>query len=230
MWIHMLRRIQPEINRLVHEDEAQCLEDIVNLLASTEALLSDVESERPGFMQVGGRLLARSSAIQSLAESISMGRKLTSAELIYLSHLATLYKLLEDLMDEFRVTIFRDEEIKCLITDMYQLLEHIPFYQESERILVEWSNDRRTLIDDIAGLLYVRACATMGILVNSEFYERIAEDLSFTSPFIIVYLVASCIKINEITLRVDVGSWPDSQYTSMMLLDTFRFLPGTAWG
>src|SRR5262245_45443337 len=141
MWIHLLRRIQPEINSLVNEEDAKRLDEIVKLLANTEALLSDVKNEKEGFLRSGRLFLGNLPYIQSLVEAISIGRELTAAELMYLSHLASLYKLLEDSMEEFQVTIFRDDVVRDLITNLYQSVEHVPFQQAFERIIVGWDNE-----------------------------------------------------------------------------------------
>ena len=83
---------------------------------------------------------------------------------------------------------------------------------------------------DAAALLFVRACALVGIYAKTALCRKVAERLSPAERFLTVFLAATCLKLPVFTQLLDLAELSDEQYDCMLLLDNFQYLPGSSWG
>jgi hypothetical protein len=231
MDMRILRLVHGQIVPLVADTEARQLDQLFQLLRCT----GDLQSE-PG--ATASELLARLQVFDELTESllklhrnIQSGRRLAVEDWLSLTYLATLKFLLRDRWDDCYMIIFDaypalGEGIKRVLA----FIEDIPFAAGTALLEKDWDDNSKEPGFEMVALTYVRACGLIGVFGSSRFYERVSECLTYEKEFLVLLLAAACFKVPAIASQVDIGTWTDTQYACMSLLDNFVHLGETAWG
>lgn len=232
LWTHILKRIHPEVTSFLDSPaEAHTAKLAFALLVNAEDLRSDGEVVNPTYTEAATNFVDREDYVETIRKKITSGDRMCLSEWLFLSYSASVFELLKREWDEFYGTSFLSQNTQKITLSVLDILERISYEDALHNLEKQWASvpadDSKT---DIAALLYVRACAVMGIYADPPFYEKVAKLLSFDNSFLVVYISAACLKLDGISRRVDISSWTSSQYACLMMTDTFYFLPGTAWG
>jgi hypothetical protein len=231
MWTHILKRIHPEIVfSVVEPSEVGPIESAFELLVAVTELGSDVRAMAPAYLSSARTFLAQANSVTGARQKLEAGARLTAAEWLYLSYLADILNRLRVEWEEFYESSLVAEEIRELARAVRTLLGDIPFDRGLVMLAAQWDESARDAGFRAAALLYVRACSCSGLHALPTLHKKLVEQLSFDNHFLVVYLAASCLKLDAVAVRVDIPSWKNVQYACLMLMDTFHFLPGGAWG
>lgn len=227
----ILRLVHGQIVPRVADTEARQLDQLFQLLRCT----CDLQSE-PG--ATASELLARLQAFDELTEpilklrrNIESGRRLAVEDWLFLAYLATFKFVLRDRWDDCYIIIIDaypalGERIKRVLA----FIEDIPFAAGTALLEKDWDVNGKEPGFEMIALTHVRACGLIGVLGGSRLYERVSECLTYEKEFLLVVLAAACFKVPAIASQVDIGTWSDSQYACMSILDNFVDLGETAWG
>lgn len=230
MWTHILKRLHSEIVSPSLSSEGRPVDTIFALLVSATELGSDVQSMGNPYASSARNFIEQHENLRRIQARIEGPDGLEPEEWLYLSYAAGILDRLNSEWEELYESPLITREIQELGRVVLDLLQNISFENALRKLETQWDEADVPAGFDVAALLYTRACAVLGLYASPSLYERISERLSFDNPFVIVYLAACCLKLDAVSLRIDVSAWTDAQYSCLMLMDTFCFLPGVAWG
>lgn len=231
MDMRILRLVHGQLLPLVADIKAKQLERLLQLVQCT----CDLQSE-PG--TTVNELLARlhdfdelKEPISEIRQNIQSGQKLAVYEWLLLSYLATFKWVLRDRWDDCYKIIFDahpaiGQEIRMVLA----FVDEIPFATAAALLEQDWEDNGKKRGFEMVALTYVWACGLMGIFGNSCLYEKASECLTYEKEFLVVVLAGACFKVPAIASRVNIGTWTDTQYACMSVLDNFVHLGDTAWG
>jgi hypothetical protein len=231
LWAHILKRLHGQLVAFIEEPaETRHLDIAFEFLISAAALGSDVQAMAPAYLTTASAFLEQAEQLEKVQGKISTAGPFSAAEWIYLSYLANIADLLRHEWEEFYESAPLPEDVRKQGRAVLDLTGKVSFPQALQLLEKQWEDSALDLKTETAALLYVRACAMMDTYADASLYTKIAERLSVTNHFLVVYLAACCLKRAAVSARVEVSSWTDSQYACLMLMDTFFSLYGAAWG
>jgi hypothetical protein len=231
MDIRLLRLVHGQILPQIGDAEATRLEQIFQLVRSTGYVQTEPDSMASELLE---RLRASDRLEQFVVEirrKIQGGNELAVADWLLLSYLATFKRVLEDQWDAIYTAIF--EHYPALggeINRVKALVEGIPFAAAVTLLEKYWDDNGKSPRFQMVALTYVTACGLITIFGGSRLYDKASECLALDKEFLVVILAGACFKVPAIAARVDIGTWTDSQYACMSVLDNFADLGETAWG
>jgi len=231
MDVRILKLVHGQILPQLQDAEAARLEWLFQLVRCT----CDLQSE-PDAM--AGELLEHVLAFDALKKSlmdtwqtIQGGRQLGVDDWLALAYLAKFKSVLKLQWDDGYKLIF--DHFPALgqkISQVQEFIEGIPFAAAAALLEKDWEGNGKRPGFEMTALTYVMACGLIGIFGSSRLYQKAVECLAFDKAFLVVVLAGCCFKVSAIASRVDLGTWTDTQYACMSVLDTFGHLGETAWG
>lgn len=231
MDMSILRLVHSQILPRVADPEARQLDQLFKLVRCT----CDLQSE-PG--TTASELLARLQAFDELTEpileirqNIQSGQRLALEDWLFLAYLATFKFVLRDRWDDCYMIIF--DAYLALgqgINKVLAFIEDIPFAAAAALLEKDWDDNGKKPGFEMVALTYVRACGLIGVFGGSRLYERASECLTYEKEFLVLVLAGACFKVPAIASHVDIGTWTDTPYACMSVLDNFVHLGETAWG
>src|SRR5262249_28989299 len=148
------------------------------------------------------------------------GQRLAVQQWLLLSHMATFRWILRDRWGNFYTIISADyPSLGKEIQRVLALVEQIPMAEAMALLQRDWEDRQDGAGWEMAALSCVRACGLIGVLADRHLYDRITECLNYERGFLAVVLAAACFKVPAIASRIDLGTWTDTQYGCMRLLD-----------
>jgi hypothetical protein len=230
MEISTLKLVHDQLLPQMDENEAKHLEQLLQLLRCT----CDLQSE-PGTMTP--ELLERVHAFEpkgffaEIRRTIYSGGQPRDSEWLAIAELATLKWILTERWDDFYAVIFEhDPMLGQEFSKVREFLEAIPFPAALALLERTWEYNANRPELNLAALACIAASGLLGVFGSSRLYEMAAACLAFEKEFLVVVLAGRCFKISAIASRVDIGTWTDTQYACMRVLDNFLHFGETAWG